>query len=401
MEPKSWDESQSGSGTDTFFAPAGRAGSSVLDDEFRIVANDPLLRAVEAAIDGYLLILNRERQILAANQQFLRDLGVASVDRIVGNRPGEILECIHASQGPNGCGTSKACSACGAVLTVLASQRDGKPAVGECFLTVRSGEYTESMEFRVRATPVRINEHEFTVVVLNDISSEKRRDALEHIFFHDILNTVGGLVGWSSMLESEDDEDQRLAASKIMLLAERLTRDIKDQRQLLQAEKGDLHLSVDHVPVVQILEGVRSIFSVHESAKDRKIEFGSGGVQDEIRTDSSLLVRVLSNMLKNALEAVKQGETVRVWYERREGEPVFLVWNPGVIPEPAALRIFQRSFSTKGSKGRGLGTYSMKLFGERYLRGQVGFESTAAKGTTFFIRLPREAAGGESGSARR
>jgi sensor histidine kinase regulating citrate/malate metabolism len=59
-----------------------------------------------------------------------------------------------------------------------------------------------------------------------------------------------------------------------------------------------------------------------------------------------------------------------------------------VIPEKVALRIFQRSFSTKAKKGRGIGTYSMKLFGERYLGGKVGFETNEEKGTMFFIELP-------------
>ena len=70
--------------------------------------------------------------------------------------------------------------------------------------------------------------------------------------------------------------------------------------------------------------------------------------------------RVLTNMVKNALEAVGEGDTVRVWYECRDGKPAFMVWNLGMIPEKVTDRIFQRSFSTKSRRGRGLGTYSMK-----------------------------------------
>jgi sensor histidine kinase regulating citrate/malate metabolism len=53
------------------------------------------------------------------------------------------------------------------------------------------------------------------------------------------------------------------------------------------------------------------------------------------------------------------------------------------------LQIFQRSFSTKGDRGRGVGTYSIKLLGEQYLQGATGFESDAANGTTFWLRLPK------------
>ncbi len=66
----------------------------------------------------------------------------------------------------------------------------------------------------------------------------------------------------------------------------------------------------------------------------------------------------------------------------------FSVWNPAPIPEPLQLRIFQRHFTTKNESGRGIGTYMMKLFGEEFLGGRVGFLSSAAEGTPFWIELP-------------
>ena len=67
----------------------------------------------------------------------------------------------------------------------------------------------------------------------------------------------------------------------------------------------------------------------------------------------------------------------------------FFVHNDEAIPREVQARIFQRSFSTKAQRGRGLGTYSMKLFGERYLGGEVSFTSTPEAGTEFAIVLPR------------
>ncbi|MBK7866953.1 MAG: ATP-binding protein [Ignavibacteriales bacterium] len=61
---------------------------------------------------------------------------------------------------------------------------------------------------------------------------------------------------------------------------------------------------------------------------------------------------------------------------------IFSVHNNIVMARHVQLQIFNRSFSSKG-KGRGLGTYSMKLLSERYLGGTVSFESTKEKGTTF------------------
>ena len=108
-----------------------------------------------------------------------------------------------------------------------------------------------------------------------------------------------------------------------------------------------------------------------------------------VRTDGALLRRILTNMLKNALDVVGPGRTVRLSAELTSDLCVFRVWNSGAIPETVALRIFQRSFSTKSESGHGLGTYAMRLLGERYLGGRVGFESTEAAGTTFWLQIPR------------
>jgi sensor histidine kinase regulating citrate/malate metabolism len=58
------------------------------------------------------------------------------------------------------------------------------------------------------------------------------------------------------------------------------------------------------------------------------------------------------------------------------------------MPPEVQARVFQRSFSTKSQHGRGLGTYSMKLLAENYLRGKVSFLSEVESGTVFFLDLP-------------
>ncbi|MCD8492801.1 MAG: ATP-binding protein [Geovibrio sp.] len=50
----------------------------------------------------------------------------------------------------------------------------------------------------------------------------------------------------------------------------------------------------------------------------------------------------------------------------------FRVYNKGFIPREIQARLFHRNVSTKGA-GRGLGTHSVKLLTEKYLKGRVGF----------------------------
>jgi sensor histidine kinase regulating citrate/malate metabolism len=50
--------------------------------------------------------------------------------------------------------------------------------------------------------------------------------------------------------------------------------------------------------------------------------------------------------------------------------------------------LFQRSFSTKASAGRGIGTYSVKLLVEQYLKGSVSFISDSESKTIFTLKIP-------------
>ncbi len=125
----------------------------------------------------------------------------------------------------------------------------------------------------------------------------------------------------------------------------------------------------------------------HEVASSRFIVIHPGAEEFTFSSDETLLMRVIGNMTKNALEAIKSGETITLSCSKKDDKIRFSVQNPGEMPQEAKLQVFQRSFSTKGS-GRGLGTYSIKLLGEQYLNGKVGFTSSSEEGTIFFGDFP-------------
>ena len=104
-----------------------------------------------------------------------------------------------------------------------------------------------------------------------------------------------------------------------------------------------------------------------------------------------LLRRVLGNLTKNALEATPEGGTITLAVQADDDTVQFSVNNPTVMPEEVKKQVFQRSFSTKGGSGRGVGTYSVKLLTERYLGGAVTFTSESPAGTTIAVSLPRHA----------
>ena len=167
----------------------------------------------------------------------------------------------------------------------------------------------------------------------------------------------------------------------------RLKREVDIQRFLLQGESTDYKIVLQKVTTAEIIEELKTYFSSHPLCSNRKIEFPANYPDISFSTDVTLLIRILSNMIINALEAIDDNGVVKVTIEKLYESLRFSVWNEGEIPPGVAVRIFQRNFSTKGEDGRGTGTYSMKLLGEKILKGKVTFFSSAEEGTTFTLVL--------------
>ncbi len=377
----------------TEFVPAELVSPETLEQQIALVARSPIVATLCDVVDGFLFILNRQRQVLAANPQALRRFHADSIATLLGRRPGDAMACLNRETGPGGCGTGSVCATCNAVRVILDSQRTQKPVTGEFRLWVEGESGNDAVDFRVRASSIDLGDMTVTMLVLNDISGQKRREAMERVFFHDIRNTLGGLLGWSQLLERGEAADPRQAAERIAILTKRLLLEMEEHRQLLQGETGELETSFQRASVNVFLGMLESLFSLHEVSQGKQLKVGRVADEETVMVDSILLVRVLTNMVKNAFEAVEPGAEVHVRFERRDGRPMFNVWNPGSIPPTIARQIFRRSFSTKDGIGRGLGTFAMKLFGERYLGGKVSFTSSHEQGTTFQILLPEDGDG--------
>ena len=369
---------------ETWFAPAARADEAELREEAEACLSHPVAGFFMQAAGGLVLILDRHRQVLAVNAAVEALLGVDHPSPF-GRRPGELFGCIHAEEGPAGCGTSKACAHCGAVLTVLACQEGGATVEGECQLTLQRDGRTEAAEFRILASPLEVGSHRFIAVVLQDLSAHKRREALERLFFHDVANLVQGIRGWSELL-LDGGATAQLAAAKLVRLTDLLDRELRSHRDMARAESGQQIADLRLTRPAEVLAEVRDLLDRHPASKGHGLRVDLA-VNPLLHSDRELLTRVVLNMAVNAMEATPPGGEVRL-ATRSLGHRVRIeVTNPGEIPGELRSRIFQRSFSTKGGLGRGLGTYAMKLFGEVVLRGQVAF-SCAGGETTFHIDLP-------------
>jgi K+-sensing histidine kinase KdpD len=372
----------------TGFAPPERSSGDEITAGYDLLTEEKSLLDVLGAISGITAVLDHNRQIIYANEDFIGILGLHSLEELLGKRPGEAVGCIHAGEKAAGCGTAEACAVCGAVNAIIESQSRNAKTEKETRITSMINDSLVNWDLKVTSSPVVIRDRTFYVFTVQDISNEKRRQNLERTFFHDILNSAGNLNGLLSILKEGTAPQE---SKELINLSEEVSRELIEEivlhRQIRSAENGDLVVKPEKLIASDLLKSAVSRISGNASAKGRNITIkdNSGGM--EIRTDRLLLQRILVNMLKNAVEATAENGTVAAEVHEHNGFIRYKVRNDYVIPKEVQMQIFQRSFSTRG-KGRGIGTYSIRLISEKYLGGKVGFTSSESEGTVFFVELP-------------
>lgn len=370
----------------TYFAPAGRDDLPELRRKAALIRAHPLVQTILDALPGMVVILNTRRQVILSNHALLDKLHLTP-EEVLGKRTGELIGCWNWREGPDGCGTSPNCLTCGATAAVLDGQNE--TAVRECRLLLDEP-VAAALDLRVTAAPIHIGGEPFVVCSVEDIGPQKRLDVLTRMFFHDVLNVVGGIKGYlyglARRLSGSGAEKRDLA--QLSSLTDRLVDEIEAHRDLIRAESGELDVQPQTARASALVADVVRIYSAHPSADGRAI-CSDDVWPGHLVTDVQLFARVLGNMLLNALEATPPGGRVKLACREHDDRVLFSVHNPGVMPDVVQMQIFHRSFSTKEQTGRGLGTHSMKLFAERYLQGRIHFTSREPEGTVFTVSLPK------------
>lgn len=379
-------ETQARATMETYFASPEKTSDEELKIEIGMVGKSPFMSGLLSSISGLLAIIDENRQIISVNDSFMDMLGIDDPEVLLGLRVGDVLECVNADSDPAGCGTTPMCSTCGAAIAMVSSLKTDQPTERLCALTTKKGGKEVDIALSVKSQPVRVNQKTFLLLFLQDVTLQHNRAALERTFYHDINNILAGLVPACELLKMKlkDNELVNIIDTSI----HRLEKEISIQRYLVSHSADAYKAIFETISTSEVTLELRSFFSNHSSISGKQLIVDEKNQYIEFKSDISLLLRVLQNMIINALEASEKGDTVKLDIETFGGELHFKVWNPGFIPENVKKRIFQRNFSTKSEEGRGIGTFSMKLLGEKLLGGSVCFTSSQNEGTFFTFSLP-------------
>lgn len=172
---------------------------------------------------------------------------------------------------------------------------------------------------------------------------------------------------------------------------ERLTKMVNDMLWLAQSENGLLKPSWEFLDIRQEVEATFEFFEA--LAEDKKITLAVGGDRVNAMADRSMLRRVISNLLSNALRYTPENETINILVEGVDNQVHISIENPGQgIPEDHLPKLFDRFYRVdpsrqRQSEGAGLGLAIVKSIVEAHA-GTVAVSSKRGS-TRFVISLPK------------
>jgi len=171
-------------------------------------------------------------------------------------------------------------------------------------------------------------------------------------------------------------------------------------RDILQRMAANAGEGAGEMPGQVSIHGVEQSLSDTLGPAGSRIAFERSGEQSELVLPQRLLVQVLANLVRNAVDAQAEAgtnEPIRV-VSRVEAERArFEILDRGAgIPEHTRTRVGEPFFTTKApGRGLGLGVFLARAFAEK-MGGELTLVARPGGGTLARLTLPRDMLGARS-----
>ncbi|MEI7809963.1 MAG: PAS domain-containing sensor histidine kinase [bacterium] len=233
-----------------------------------------------------------------------------------------------------------------------------------------------------------------------DITKRKQiEQALENYINtlnHDLRSPLAIIIGYSSFLldESLSPEEIKKFAMIINSTGKKMLKMMESYLLLAKIEKGQDILGKKPKTVVEVMEGVKRIFSDIKGSKKINVHLkdlenkpvDSGLMKKTILIDEILFDSLVDNLLRNAVDASAESDgevSVNIFQDNDFLRLSF--FNKGEISKEIQKRLFKKFISNK-KNGTGIGLYSVKLIARAH-GGDIQYQSVPG-GTRFIVKVP-------------
>lgn len=211
---------------------------------------------------------------------------------------------------------------------------------------------------------------------------------------HEINNPLAILLGEVAMLRrllESDQFDQEQFDQELVRIESTVTRMARIVENLRSFSRTEMVTPELHV--IEIMGLLRLVVDLHRERIEKagvRVEWNFDRPQIEVKSSETQLFQIFSNLLGNSLDALASTKDRRIRISVKEIKSVVevRVCDNGIgIPPDVRPRIFDAFFTSKGSKGSGMGLNISRRLAEQ-VNGQLWFDENYGP-TCFVVELPR------------
>jgi signal transduction histidine kinase len=258
-------------------------------------------------------------------------------------------------------------------------------------------EYSRRLEQKSRELQVATDDLKAAYSRLKEL--DRLKDGFISTVSHELRTPLTSIRSFAEIICDNPDispEERNEFGTIIVKESERLTRLIDDILDIAKMEAGQIDWELRVIEPRAVIEQALIATSGPFHQEDRKIRLETEIAPDlpTVQAEGDRLTQVIINLISNAVKFCdKEDGVVRVTAERSANSLLVRVADngAGIAPEDHS-KVFQRfqqvgNMLTNKPKGTGLGLpICVEII--KYFGGEIGVESEAGAGATFWFRLP-------------
>lgn len=233
--------------------------------------------------------------------------------------------------------------------------------------------------------------HDITEQVLAD----KMRVDIERITHHDLKSPLNPIINIPEILlmESNLTPVQIDLIKMIKSSGYRILKIVDSSLSLYKMEQGTYKLTAARIDLLRLIVEIGREFGPQlDNKRLRLICLLNGvtaGADDTfmVNCEEMLCYTMLSNLIKNALEASPADEIITVSCGQDAVWNIISIHNKGAVPKEIRATFFDRYVTHGKLSGTGLGTYSALLAAQTH-KGDISMATSEETGTLITVRLP-------------
>jgi signal transduction histidine kinase len=237
-------------------------------------------------------------------------------------------------------------------------------------------------------------------VVFRDVTREKELDRAKTDFIslasHQLRTPLSSMKWVLELLVNDRaglSKNQLDKLNDLRLSNERLIQLVNSLLNIARMETGKLVATKKPTHIVDLMASSVRLITASADKKKQTIHMQVSPDVKEAVVDPMLFDETFNNLLSNAINYAPEGATIDVTVTTEPNAYRIAIHNMGpVIPPEDKEKMFTKFYRSKEARsivtaGTGLGLYIAKSAVEAN-GGEIGFDSSAEKGTTFFFSVP-------------